>query len=233
MKKFFILLLALLLLCSTALADASLQVVNTMYQIIPYYDSAIGVYYAEVVNNGDTLICLDDERSRVEVMDSEGNVVLSEEIWNTTPAVLAPGETGYVVPFRMYMDEVDVSALTDYAIHLYAEEATYFDPTAYLPVDGISAEFRVETDDWGDAVTTLYTTFTNTSDQVAYNFNFVLGVYDEGGALIYTCDASTFDVGVPVGESVIVRSKIDEVITSYWAENGIVPASVNVIGYYN
>jgi len=233
MKKVFALLLALMLLCSAALADAELKVMNTMCHIIPYYDSAVGVYYAEVVNTGDTLICLDDELSRVELMDSEGNVVLSEEIWNVTPTVLAPGEKGYVVPFHMYLDEVDVSALTNYAIHLYAEEATYFEPPVYLNAAGITAEIRTEPDRWGNDVTALYITFTNMAEDVVYDFNFAVGVYDESGALIYTYESSTYDVGVPAGQSVIVRSEIDNFLTAYWAENGIVPASIGVIGYQN
>lgn len=231
MKKVLSILFALLLVFTTACAEASLEPVNTMYQIIPYYDSAIGVYYAEVVNTGDTLIRLDSEISRVDVMDAEGNVLATEEIYGTVPSVLAPGEKGYVVPFRMYLDDVDVSALTDYAIHLYAEEASYQDPTVYLDASSITAEIRTEPDSWGDDVTTLYITFTNATEDVVYDFNFAAGVYDESGALIYTCEASTYDVGVPVGQSVIVRSEIDDILTAYWAENGIVPASIGVIGY--
>jgi len=169
----------------------------------------------------------------VEVMDGEGRVVLCEELWSLTPAALAPGETGYIVPFLMHMDEVDFSALTDYAIHLYAEEATYYEPPVYLPSEGISAQLLTETDEWGDAVSTLYVTFTNTSDQTIFDFHFAMGVYDEGDALIYTCESSTYNVGVPAGQTVIISSEIDDMITSYWAENGIVPASVKVMGYQN
>lgn len=233
MKKILSVLFALALLCSAALAEAALEPLHTMYQIIPSYDSAVGMYYAEVVNTGDTLICLDSELSRVEVLDAQGNVLATEAIYSTVPTVLAPGETGYVVPFYMYLDGVDVSALTDYAIHLYAEEASYYEPTNYLNANAISAEIRTEPDSWGDDVTSLYITFTNTTADVVYDFHFALGVYDESGALIYTCEESTYDVGIPSGQSVIVRSEIDSMITSYWAENGITPASIGVIGYQN
>lgn len=233
MKKVLSILFILILLLTAASAETSLEPLHTMYQIIPSYDSAVGMYCAEVVNTGSTLICLNSELSRVEVMDAQGNVLATEAIYNTVPAVLAPGETGYVVPFLMYLDGVDVSALTDYAIHLYAEEATYYEPTAYLDTSAISAEIRTEPDSWGDDVTSLYVTFTNTAADVVYDFNFALGVYDESGALIYTCESSTYDVGVPSGQSVIVCSEIDSMVTSYWAENGITPASINVIGYQN
>ncbi len=233
MKKILSVLFALALLFTAACAETSLTPVNTMVQIYPFFDSYVAMYFAEVVNTGDTLIQLDSNRSKAQLMDAEGNVLLEETIFHTSPYVLAPGETGYVTPFYMYLDDVNIDALTDYAIHLYAEEAFYLDPTVYLAEDCISAELLTQTTDWGDEETFLHITFTNQTDETIFDFSFAIAIYDQNGALMYTGEESMYDVGVPAGQSVIIRTGLDEMFTQSWAQGGLTPSRISVIGYMN
>ena len=69
-------------------------------QVIPTYDERRNGttvnYLAEVKNNGNVPICFDSHSSSIDVEDSEGKLISTSSSVYVRPAVLAPGETGYI-----------------------------------------------------------------------------------------------------------------------------------------
>lgn len=233
MKKMFALFLTLCFLFTCALADASLTPVQTMVQLLPYFDSYVVAYCAEVVNTGDVPIGLDSDLCRIELMDAEGNVLLTDTIYSTSPSVLAPGETGYVIPFHLYLEDIDVNALTDYALHLYAEEDRYSSPVSYISADSYSTQLITQQNSWGEEETFVDISFTNKTEETIFDFYAVMAIYDQNDQLIFTSEESVYELGVPAGQTVIMRAEIDEEFTSYWKDNGIEPSRIHIIGYQN
>lgn len=69
-------------------------------QVIPTYDERRNGttvnYLVEVKNNGNVPICFDSHSSSIDVEDSEGKLIATSSSVYVRPAVLAPGETGYI-----------------------------------------------------------------------------------------------------------------------------------------
>lgn len=235
MKRLFFLLLTccLLLSAGAALAEGGLTTVNAMFVLTPSYSDYVGYAYAEVVNNSSEMLTVDYETSSLKLMNAAGEVLHTEEIYFLCPQAIGPGETGYVMVESVYLETDVAEQLVTYSMTINGSDAWYMDPLTYLPDDSLTADLVAATDDYGDEITWLYVLMENPNKGLLFDYCCVVGLYDQQNRLIYATEIQTYNVGIPAGQSSMLRAEIPEELTAYWAEKGITPTNVKIFGYLN
>jgi len=235
MKKLLSLLVACCLLLSVgaALAEGGLTTTNAMFVLAPFYGDYVGYAYAEVVNNSNEMLTVDYETSALKLMNAAGEVLYAEDIFFLSPQAIGPGETGFVMAESIYLEADVAEQLTTYSLSVNGVDSWYMDPLTYLPEDVLTADLIVGTDAYGDSVTWIYTLVENPNKGLLFDYGCVLGLYDQKGRLIYATEIQTYGVGIPVGQSAMLRMESPDELTAYWADKNITPTSIKVFGYLN
>ena len=221
MKKIVSLLIAALMLMSCA-AMAEIEVVRTTY--IPaevYTDSYYGYFFAEVVNNGEEPVYIGD--SYFNVLDPDGNIVATCDLYSINPSVLAPGATGYVYNWQSLDGISSVDEVPGYEYCITSEDAYYDAPQSVTVSD---ATFEYGEDTFGDMACTVHITVQNDTDETLYEPNVIYALYDQNGDLLDASDVTLYYAGVPAGQSTEAFFEISDGLVKAWVDAGKEPATV-------
>lgn len=218
-KRLAALAAALLLpaLACGALAEGEGTIVQSSCNIVQSGEYYLVYCYAQVHNASDQIICLD--RGTFELQNGD-QLVASEEISQLWPYFLSPGEDGYlfdIVPFEPNEDGVVVPSIT--GIQYFPVFMT-IEPQ-YAGVK-LPCTARIERENGGLAVVCEVQ---NPTDTAAYDPSIAIGLYTEGGAMIYADGVVLQDVGIPAGGTTLVRFRVDDALVEQWEGYGAAPAS--------
>lgn len=218
MKKWIVMLLTAVLLCvfcAGALAAGEGSIVQSSCNIIRSGDYYLVYCYAQVHNDSDHIICLDEgtfELSGGEQLLYSGKV---SQLW---PYFIAPGEDGYlfdIASFEPNEDGVVVPNVT--GIH-YDIRYMSIDPAYAGQKLDVSAQ--VETGMSEDDLAVICEVG-NPMPYDAYDATVSFGLYTDSGALIYADGRTLSGIGIPAGEKIMVRFDIDELFAQQWRSYGV------------
>lgn len=221
MKKIASLLIAALLLMSSA-AMAEIDVVRTTYIPVELYEGAYYAYFfAEVANTGEEPVCLGD--SYFSALDPDGNTIATCELYSSNPYVLGPGATGYVYGWQSLDGISSLDEAPGFEYGITSDEAYYDVPQRITVSD---AAFELVNDDFGDKVCVVHITVQNDTDETLYEPNVIYALYDQNGDLLDTSDVTLYYAGVPAGQCTEAFFEIPDGLVKAWDDAGKEPATV-------
>ena len=203
MKKFlrFFLILALVLISTTALAAGKLTATQENLRVLPFYGSYYVYFYAEVTNAGDKTVRYED--GLLELYDAQGDTLESSGWLNMYPKTLEPGETGYLWT-TLSLDNIEnPSDVADYALTLVGKGSNE-NPVHIFPS---SVRYEKQEDGWW-TTETLYTILENDTQETVYDTYVVMVLKDGEGKLLWCDCTNTGAVGLLPGTSAEVRDTI-------------------------
>jgi len=224
MKKMLCVLLALLLAAfgAAGLAQEEGVVVRTSCSIVQSGDYYLVYCFAQVHNNSDSVICLDEG---VFTLMNGDQLLAESDVSQLWPYFLSPGEDGYlfdIVPFEPNEDGVVIPSVTGISYDL-----------DYMTIDeaygnfGLDATASIQTDAMSGAMMVICEV-TNETQMDAYDPTVAVALYTPGGDLLYTDGMTLQNVGIPAGETVFVRFYVDNVFVRQWENYGAMPGSAQV-----
>lgn len=225
MKKGFVLVLLAVLFSAFAVfgaAEGEGIVVQSSCSIVQSGEYYLVYCYAQVHNNSDQVICL--EQGRFDLQNGE-QLLSTNRITQLWPHFINPGEDGYVfdiVSFEPNEDGVVVPQVTgiNYQID-------------YMTVDPAYGNFELEVNasieqEREDSKLTIICEVSNPTDMDAYDPAVTFGLYTAEGRLVYADGMTLQSVGIPAGGKTLVRFDVDEVFVAQWKSYNAVPAEVRV-----
>lgn len=224
MKK----MLAMLLVClmtlagAWALADEEAVIVRSSCNIVQSGDYYLVYCFAQVHNNSDGVICLN--RGTFD-LHSGDQLLATGDVSQLWPYFLAPGEDGYlfdIVAFEPGENGAVAPNVTGIAYNI-----------DYMTVDAGSANYpiasgaRIETDPVSGALA-IVCELKNDTQMDAYDPTVAFGLYTEGGDLLYADGRTLQSVGIPAGQTMLVRFYVDNAFVNQWRGYNAMPASARV-----
>lgn len=217
--------LVLVLILPSALAAGELKVQSETLVVVPSYsDTFYGNLYAEVKNTGDAPVQL--ANGLYELFDKDGKVIKSDEYINMYPSVLNPGENGFILLSEL----VDEAKTKDYiASHKLTVTGTSSIDYKVERLAASDAKYEIVEDYSKRHV--LSALVKNDKTETANEPVIVFALKDDQGKVIYTIGTSTYNVGIPAGNTVLLKATIDDGFVKYMEENNIKPATLEAIAY--
>lgn len=219
------LVLALMLAAACGAADGEGEIVQSSCNIVQSGEYYLVYCFAQIHNNSDQIICLNE--GSFELYGGE-QLLASHEISQIWPYFINPGEDGYL------FDIVSFEPNEDGAYYPQVSGIDYF--IDYMTVDpqfasrDLSAQAEIERSESGEL--SIVCQITNGTDEDAYDPTVALGLYTEGGSLIYTDGLTVQHVGIPAGGTVLLRFPVDGEFVSQWDTYGAIPAEARVIASF-
>lgn len=227
MKKTICVLLVLFLalLPAFALAAGKATVTQEAFYVTSFLSYYAADLYVEITNTGDRPIVFNG--GLLELYNLEGDAIESSNLYSCYPAVLAPGEKGYLHELISVDEATDASYIDDYSLTISGKgenEKT----TLRLASTGTFGEEQVSKYFKEYAVTAVVT---NDTDELLRNIRVVYALFGDDDKLLYTCNAEPYYVGLPPGQTIEVRTTVDSDIVDVWEKDGIQPARIVTIAY--
>ena len=190
--------------------------------IKPENDTRDAVYFARIENISDEPMTTRWWKL-IGYQDSE--VVFEEGYIESVPdhIILNPGEYAYVEEY-IYDSRLEEALISSYELK---EMAGYYEGTAY---NILPSEAALLTDEDG----TVFIRFilSNNTEEILYPSYLIGALYDKSDRLIYvTTERLKEDLGIYPGSTVSMNAYLEDSITEYYQENGIVPARADSILY--
>ena len=225
MKKMLALLMlaAMLLSASAGLADAEGVIVQSSCNIMPSGEYVLVYTFAQVHNNSDEIICLD--QGSFELHSGE-QMLASQRVTRMWPYFLNPGEDGYFFDIVSFEPDEDGAAMMpnvtaiDYNI-------TYMTVASEFASSDLSAVSELKMDEEQGSMRVLCE-ITNTTDVAAFDPVVSFGLYTDAGQMIYADGLTLTGVGIPAGGTVLARFDVDAAFVSQWKSAGAVPTQAHV-----
>lgn len=223
MKRWiFALLAAFALMTGAALADSEGAIVQSSCNIVQTGDYCLVYCYAQVHNNSSDIICL--EQGTLELHGGE-QLLASQEVSGIWPSFVNPGEVGYM--FDVVVFEPDESGQpfvpqvtgVEYDIQYMNVETAF----ASMPLE---AQAEVVRDARGGMTVNLLVT--NHTEMDAFDPIIAFGLYTDGGAMVYADGSTLRNVGIPAGNSMLMRFPVDDEIVAQWDTYGANVTQANV-----
>ena len=223
MKKWmFALMTAFMLMAGAALADSEGAIVQSSCSVVPSGDYCLVYCYAQVHNNSSDIICL--EQGTFELHSGE-QLLASQAVDGVWPSLVNPGEVGYM--FDVVVFEPDENGQTfmpqitgvEYDIQYMTVESSF----ASLPLD---AQAEIVRDARGGMTVNLLVS--NNSGADAFDPTIAFGLYTDGGAMVYADGSTLRNIGIPAGDSMLMRFPVDEEIVAQWDTYGANVTQANV-----
>jgi len=222
MKRIFLAwLLAMMLLVVPAIAEEEPGVVvQSSCNIVQSGDYYLVYCFAQVHNNSDQVICLDEGTYQL----SNGEQLLAiDEVSQLWPYFLAPGEDGFlfdIVSFEPNEDGVVVPTVT--GLHYQIK---------YMTIDPSYAGTQLETQaqilmDERSGEMSVVCEISNPTDMDAYDAAVAFGLYTDGGQMVYADGMNLKDMGIPAGGKVLARFDVDDALVEQWRSYNALPAHV-------
>ena len=215
MKKWMALVLLMLLFVTPAFAEeVTGTIVQSSCSIVQSGEAYMVSCFAQVHNNTDQVLCLDDSSFYLE---SGEEIIAAEEVSRLWPHFLAPGADGYlfdVVPFEQMPQITGLN----YDIRYLQISPAYAGVT-------LETAARVELDDESNALSVICEIEGDPSRE-AYNPTVVVGLYTDAGQLVYSDGRSLQDVGIPTDGKMLVRFDVKSTLVEQWMSYGALPTQV-------
>jgi len=224
MRKWFCGVLAALLMtvCFAAcMADSEGSVVQSSCSIVPSGQYYLVYCYAQIHNNTDEIICL--ERGTFELQNGDQSLV-SQDVTQIWPYFINPGEDGYVFDVVAFEPDENGNPVLPQITGL-TYDITYMTVGQQYAALDLSAVATIEQDAGG---MTVVCAITNGNDEDAYDPTVAFGLYTDGGAMVYADGLTLRNVGLPAGETMLMRFPIDDAITEQWETYGANIATAHV-----
>lgn len=166
-----------------------------------------------------------DYKGNIVLFDAEGNIILTENYVHTKPSdvYLEPGEYAYVCE-SIYDDALDTAEVADCQFSIKAVD----DGEEYEKLAS-EAKIHFEPDEEDDNYVDV--TFTNTTDEILYDYEIVAALYDQNGGLLFINTEMVSGIGVHPGSTITVRLYIYEDILMYFCREGLTPTTVDALVY--
>ena len=227
MKKLAItcMLIAALSAAVPAHAAGKLSVSQENFHVVEGY-SITGYAYAKVENVGDKPIKVN--AGLLEIFDSEGDTLTSEDYLNAYASYLQPGEYTYT---RMYervegiesADEVD-----DYMLTI-SGKSDADKVELRLPV---VTEYQPNVEQGYWTRNYMFATVTNDTEYNIFGLEILLVLLDDEGNILYMDSESMYDSkGLTPGSSIIIRKDVSSDFIKYFEANSYTPTTVDAIAY--
>ena len=220
-------LLALVLTLMTgmpALAQDEGAIVQSSCNIVQSGEYVLVYCFAQVHNNSDQTICLDEGVLRL----MNGEQALSENrISRLWPSFLSPGADGYLFDIVSFESGEGVPAITglDYDVGYMTVNAAYagqaLEAQASLEIDDVTGRMSV------------VCALANPTDETAFGASMAFGLYTEAGQMVYADGMRLQDIGIPSGGSVMVRFDIEDELAAQWRSYDALPTQVRASAMFS
>lgn len=198
---------------------------KNVHELSGEYSSDTAYFYAKVENNtaegryvgNGKLVCF----------SADDDILVSDDYVSSSPRSglwLEPGEYAYVVR-SIWEDALESADIAEVKFSLKSGDYGY----QGQQID-CEAEFFYDPEEEYD--NEIYVTFTNTLEEKTNNFYITAALLDEEGNILYVEDDQLYSTMLHPGSTVTQILSISSSMSEYFAENGIVPASVDAMVYY-
>ncbi len=221
---------ALLMLMSGAgaLADEGLgMVVQSSCNIVPGSEYDLVYTFAQVHNQSSQTICLDT--GEYHLADGE-QLLLSGDVSRLWPNTLAPGADGYLFDVIVYEREAGDTAAPNITNLSYNLNFMTLDE-AYAG-RALNTQARLETAQDGESITVVCAV-ENATDADVFDPMIAFGLYIEGGQMVYAGGTTLENVGIPAGDTVLMRFDVEPEIVEQWRGYGAMPTAVQASALYH
>lgn len=213
-------------LCGCALADSEGAIVQSSCSVVPSGDYYLVHCYAQIHNNSDQNICL--EQGVFELQNGE-ELLAEQEVTHIWPSMIAPGEDGYVFGVVAFEpDENGQPVMPQITGLRYAIQ--YMTVEEEFSSLDLAVTAEIERDARGGM--TVVCTVVNGTDMEAANPTVALGLYTDGGTLVYADGITLFNVAIPAGQTIRVRFDVDEAISDQWSTYGANVTEARAVGSF-
>lgn len=229
MRKWILGALAALLMmisCGLSLADSEGAIVQSSCSVVPSGDYYLVYCYAQIHNNSDMNICL--EQGMFELKNGD-TVLASQDVTHIWPNMIAPGEDGYIFDVVAFEPDENGQPVVPQVTGLeyIVQYMTVEDEFSSLDLD-VAAE--IERDARGGM--TVVCTVKNGTDMEAVNPTVAFGLYTDGGAMVYADGLTLYNVGIPAGQTLRMCFDVDEEISGQWDTYGANVNQVQAVGSF-
>ncbi len=230
MKKRLIALFAAVLMVAmlvpAALAAGQMTLEKEAFLVLPSYGTTVyGYYFAEIQNTGDTALKLQD--AVLILKGKEGDELKKREWFNSYPQVINPGESAYISVYDYLDTEEAKDEITSYSFDIKGSTKSYLKTTRYATAD---AAYQLEQGSYSNRA---YVTavIKNETGAPCYNPSAVVVLRDAESELLYVDSTTLYGAGIPAGGEILVRVEVNSTIVDHFVDQGIEPASVEVLAY--
>ncbi|MDL2317659.1 FxLYD domain-containing protein [Eubacteriales bacterium OttesenSCG-928-A19] len=220
-----VLILSILLVPVCSLAAGKATVTKETFFVLPFLDYHSGVVMAEVTNTGDKTVVFNG--GLVELYNSDGDSIESENLYSCYPSVLGPGESGYLSTEIGVDEATDKSYIDDYLLTVTGKGENEKE-TVRLQCEGSFGEYK-RSEYWTEYGVAAMVT--NDTDELLRSIRVVYALFDAEDNLLGVAGAEPSYVGLPSGQTMEVRTSIDDDWVEQWATQGAEPARIEVIAY--
>jgi len=197
-----------------ALADSEGTVVQASCSVVKSGAYHLVYCYGQIHNNTNQIICL--ERGTFELQSGEQSLV-SQDVDQIWPYFINPGEDGYVFDMVAFEPDESGNPVVPQITGL-SYDITYMTVDEKFAAKDLSAVAEIEQDAGGGL--TVVCTLTNDNDEAAYDPTVAFALYTDGGAMVYADGMTLRNVGLPAGETMLMRFPVDDAITEQWTTYG-------------
>lgn len=232
-KKMLLLLLLALLLTTSAMAaqtpPAELIVKEDVLNLFSGILGPDGQYVAIIENPGSQPLSLHE--AKLELLDKDGNVVSSFDIYACTPYEVAPGGIAYVLQEYLQISEEDVARVVSHKFTLSASEGYGAPAPINLPVTSTFAQqeapsYFSDEKNYEGIITQLVE---NNTDATTYDIQVFSILRDKDGKLVTLSNATAYDIGILPGSKVELRSRMPSGLLTKLIEQQREPATVESV----
>lgn len=215
--------LMMILTLACALADSEGVVVQSSCSVVASGEYHLVYCYAQIHNNSNEIICL--ENGSFELLGGD-QVLATQEVTQIWPYFINPGEDGYVFDMVAFEPDENGNPVVPQITGLTYDIAYMTVDQRYAALD-LSAVATIEQDAGGGI--TVECAITNGNLVDAYDPTVAFGLYTDGGAMVYADGLTLRNVGLPAGETMLIRFPIDDAVSEQWRNYGanITSAHVN------
>lgn len=223
-KRFALAVLAVMLLLSAlGLADSQGVIVQSSCSIQPSGDYYLVYTFAQVHNNSDEIICLD--QGSFELHGGE-QILSTQKVTRMWPYFLNPGEDGYFFDIVSFEPDEEGNPVMPSVTNIEYN-------VTYMPVNGAFASVDLSavselTLEESTGEMNVVCEIENTTDIDAYDANISFGLYTDAGQMIYADGMILTGVGIPAGGTVLVRFEVEKAFVEQWRSYNALPTQAHV-----
>lgn len=227
MKRTAVILLVCMLaaLCSNAFAEGITLVSQSEYVCRDFSTSGYGRIYAEVRNDTDAPVEL-SELCDVRFYDKQGEVIQEYTNCACAPAVLLPGESGYISEEVFLNTDLTQVGKGELTLHPNTEPTDFV--TTRTPVTATLDLDALEAAD-GEACY-IFLELDNTTDELMGEFSLSAAMWNQNNEIMYAYSGYVSAL-VPPGEKGYVRMELPYSLVEAWREAGHTPTYLECFSY--
>ena len=229
MKKAAMLLALVLALMPGALALAQDEgaIVQSSCNIVQSGEYVLAYCFAQVHNNSDQTICLDEGTLRL----MSGEQALAESrVSRLWPSFLAPGADGYL--FDIVSVETDGDGGSIPSVTGLDFDVGYMTVNPAYAGQALEVQASIEINDVTGRMSVVCG-ITNPTDETAFGASTAFGLYTDAGQMVYAGGMRLQDIGIPAGGTVMVRFDVEDELTQQWRSYDALPTQAHASAMFS